>query len=1061
MDQLVMAELINNAALLLVLSVIYEITNFLSAKNRRVQTIFNGLLIAVICIAIMMMPFTFQPGIIYDTRSILISVTALIFGPIPTIITVVAAALFRISLGGTGTLPGIAVIISSALIGLAWRRWLYPKSTKWRWLNIYAMSLVVHLTMLACMLLLPYPDNLTVIGKIAAPVMIIYPVASILLGLLLIRQQDLRRIQEQLKQSEEKFQLLFNQAPLGYQSLDFDGNFIDVNQQWLDTLGYSRKDVIGKWFGDFLSPNYKEAFRKRFLIFKELGQIHSEFEMRHKDGTRLFISFEGKIGYGLDGEFKQTHCILNDITEQKAAEDALRLSEEKFRRLAENISDVIWTTDLNLKTTYISPSVERLFGESVEDHLNRSMDEKFPAETLNKIQSLLSEELEKEKDPTQDNNRTRVIEIEHYRADGTIIWISMHVSFLRDKNGHLAGFQGVTRDISERVRAEKALSHSHNLMRYIIEHSRGAVAVHDRDLKYLYVSQRYLDDYNLKEKDIIGKTHYEVLPGIPQKWREVHQKALEGQILSAEEDSYVMDDGTLAWTRWECRPWYEYDGAIGGIIVYTEFITERKRVEAALQESETRLIAAQKMAHVGNWELNLDTETIWASEESLNIYGIKLISQYLPYDIIKNGALPEYRTFLDNMLSNLITKNEKYNVEFKIKKANTGEERFVHSIAILQSDDAGKPDKVVGTLQDITDRKKAEEGLLYTSYHDHLTGLYNRRFFEDKKTLLDTEDMQPLSIIVSDINGLKLINDALGHDQGDKLIIETAKILQSCCREKDILARIGGDEFSILLPKTEKWAALEILNIIQRTCSAYNQNIANETFHINIALGCGTKETVNESFEQVCKIAEDAMYQRKLLEHKSSHSAIISSIKATMFEKSNETEEHSERLVLLSKMVGNELGLSQSELDHLELYATLHDIGKVGISNETLKKAGPLDEDEWVEMKQHSMIGYRIAMSAPDLAPIAEYILSHHERWDGKGYPQGLAGFAIPLPSRILAVVDAYDAMTENRIYRKALPRAVAIEEIKKNAGVQFDPEISKIFVENVLDKINKENAAN
>jgi HD-GYP domain-containing protein (c-di-GMP phosphodiesterase class II) len=263
------------------------------------------------------------------------------------------------------------------------------------------------------------------------------------------------------------------------------------------------------------------------------------------------------------------------------------------------------------------------------------------------------------------------------------------------------------------------------------------------------------------------------------------------------------------------------------------------------------------------------------------------------------------------------------------------------------------------------------------------------------------------------------------------LIIETAKTIYSCCRKNDILARTGGDEFSILLPKTNKQTALEILNKIQAACSKYNKKYANETSHISLSLGCCTKETADENFEQVCKMAEEAMYQRKLLERKSSRSAIISSIKATMLEKSNETEAHAGRLVFLSRVIGSELGLLQSELDNLELFATLHDIGKVGVNNHILKKPGTLSKDEWDEMKQHSIIGYRIALSAPELVPIADYILSHHERWDGKGYPQGLKGVEIPLHSRILAIVDAYDAMTEDRVYRKALSKEAAISEIK------------------------------
>ena len=353
-------------------------------------------------------------------------------------------------------------------------------------------------------------------------------------------------------------------------------------------------------------------------------------------------------------------------------------------------------------------------------------------------------------------------------------------------------------------------------------------------------------------------------------------------------------------------------------------------------------------------------------------------------------------------------------------------------------------------IHDITKRKMMEDNLLYLSYHDYLTGLYNRRYFEQELKRIDTRSMLPISIIVGDFNGLKLINDAFGHLSGDKLIADTAKTILNCCRDSDILARTGGDEFTLLMPKTNSDAADNILKAIQSACEKYNSAVPDEAFRINVALGFATKDAIDQPLDMVMKIAEKYMYQRKLLEHKSIHSGVIASIKATLFEKNEETEEHCERLVTLSRMIGATLNLSQKEMDELELLSTLHDLGKVGIAEQILNKPGEPDIDEWFEIKKHPQIGYRIANASPELAPIAEYILCHHERWDGAGYPQGLSGEQIPLLSRIIAVVDAYDAMTQDRPYRKKMTVNAAIDEIKGNAGKQFDPVIAKIFVDNI-----------
>lgn len=336
--------------------------------------------------------------------------------------------------------------------------------------------------------------------------------------------------------------------------------------------------------------------------------------------------------------------------------------------------------------------------------------------------------------------------------------------------------------------------------------------------------------------------------------------------------------------------------------------------------------------------------------------------------------------------------------------------------------------------------------------HDTLTGLYNRAFFEAEQKRLDKPEYLPLSIIVGDINGLKIINDSLGHAEGDKLLITIANMIKACTRSTDIVARISGDEFNILLPRTDYEEAQEIISRIHSECDSYNKNVASDLYHISISLGAATKIVEKESLDIVQKIAEDFMYKRKLLEGRSFHSSIISSMKMALFEKSYETEQHAMRLIHLTREVGRAIGLSKSQFDELELFSTLHDIGKIGIDSQILNKPSGLTDGEWVKMRKHSEIGYRIAMASPELMSIAYYILTHHEHWDGNGYPQGLAGDNIPLLSRILSLADAYDAMTEDRPYRKGMSKQSAIEEIRRNSGTQFDPKLAEIFI-NILSQ--------
>ena len=338
-----------------------------------------------------------------------------------------------------------------------------------------------------------------------------------------------------------------------------------------------------------------------------------------------------------------------------------------------------------------------------------------------------------------------------------------------------------------------------------------------------------------------------------------------------------------------------------------------------------------------------------------------------------------------------------------------------------------------------------DEEISYTSRHDFLTGLYNRAYFEEEKKRLDTARQLPFSIIVGDINGLKLINYGFGHSKGDEVLIEVAKNLKSCCSKEAIISKIGGDEFGILLPRTDSQSAQLICNHIYDTCKGHA--LIGSAIYPSISLGYATKMTKTETMDDIFMAAEKSMSKQKLLESKSAHSSIIVSIKAIMHEKSQETEEHADRLIQLSKRVGLAMSLKDDQLNELELLCTLHDIGKVSISYDILSKHGKLSNEEWREIKKHPEVGFRIAQATSDLEPIAEYILCHHERWDGKGYPQGLIGEEIPLLSRIVAIVDSFDAMTSDRAYRSAMTKGEAMEKIRRNAGTQFDPDIAQLFL--------------
>ncbi|NLA27914.1 MAG: diguanylate cyclase, partial [Firmicutes bacterium] len=360
--------------------------------------------------------------------------------------------------------------------------------------------------------------------------------------------------------------------------------------------------------------------------------------------------------------------------------------------------------------------------------------------------------------------------------------------------------------------------------------------------------------------------------------------------------------------------------------------------------------------------------------------------------------------------------------------------------------------KAVSYLADvawtIASRKQSEAKIRYLTFHDKLTGLYNRAFMEEEINRLNSKRQMPVSVIVADVNGLKLVNDTYGHGVGDKMLKAVAGILKRSCRQEDIIARWGGDEFVILLPQTPLAKAREIGKRIMEKCIA----VYIEDVPIALAVGVAVKKDQNSDLTDALKRAEDSMYKQKLLDSKSTKSAVLNALLKTLRAKSFETEEHACRMQMIALEFGEKLGLPDSELNRLSLLITLHDIGKINIPEGILTKAEPLTEEEWEIMKKHPETGFRITRSTEEFAHVAEDIFSHHEHWDGSGYPRGLKGEKIPFLARITAIIDAYEVMTNGRPYKKKLSKEEAVAEIIKHSGTHFDPELAKLFVKKIVE---------
>jgi diguanylate cyclase (GGDEF)-like protein len=361
-------------------------------------------------------------------------------------------------------------------------------------------------------------------------------------------------------------------------------------------------------------------------------------------------------------------------------------------------------------------------------------------------------------------------------------------------------------------------------------------------------------------------------------------------------------------------------------------------------------------------------------------------------------------------------------------------------------DGSGKAHRIVGIAADITDLKLGEEKMKYLSLHDPLTGLYNRIFFEEEISRIEKTRYDSVGILSCDVDGLKLVNDTLGHNQGDNLLVAAARVIRESFREGDLVARIGGDEFSVVLPNTTEPAVENACQRIQEAVAKYNAT--NPELPLSISIGFAVKKGAHRNLKDLFKEADNNMYRRKLYRTNSVRSTIFKTLINTLNARNLIIEKQVIHLEKLLASMAAFIGLSESTTSDLVLLAKFHDIGEVAISDSILFKKGPLTSEEWTEMKRHCEIGFRIALSAPDLIPIADLILKHHEWWDGRGYPLSIKGEEIPIECRLFAIADAYEAMTNVRPYRRALSHEEAIAELLSHSGTQFDPKLLKTFLQ-------------
>jgi len=350
-------------------------------------------------------------------------------------------------------------------------------------------------------------------------------------------------------------------------------------------------------------------------------------------------------------------------------------------------------------------------------------------------------------------------------------------------------------------------------------------------------------------------------------------------------------------------------------------------------------------------------------------------------------------------------------------------------------------------ILDETKIKEKQKKIEYISYHDDLTNLKNRRYFRENLDILERNRIDSIGIILIDLNGLKIINDSFGHDVGDLLLIETAKILIETSKKNYVVARLGGDEFAVVIPKTSEVEVTEFIKEIKEKA----KNLKFKEIGFNFSIGYSIKKESSETVSKVFKDADDNLYKNKILVENSRK--IIYEMLHVLHESYPVEMEHSKRVSKFLGEFASALELPKKKVEELELAGLFHDIGKISIHTDILGKNGSLDEFEKKEVERHPELSFRILNKSARFSKIATYSLYHHERVDGGGYPFGLSGEKIPKESKMISIVDTYDAIISDRSYRKAKPKEKAIEILREISGTQLDKELTEFFIEKVVNK--------
>jgi diguanylate cyclase (GGDEF)-like protein/PAS domain S-box-containing protein len=743
--------------------------------------------------------------------------------------------------------------------------------------------------------------------------------------------------------------------------------------------------------------------------------------------------------------FFMTFGGLKFTRKEKATRDRiekeLRSSNEKLSSVIEGTHVGTWVWDIPTGNIEINARWAQIVGYTLEE-LGSPTIQLFKDFLHPDDLGIVDTQIEELMDGTRDFFEA---ECRMHHKDETWVWVLDRGKITkRSESDEPVVMSGTHADITDAKLAKSALEKSESSHRKLVEHMNQGLLVckvqQDTnnqivDAIVISMNRRFEQIIQISAENIVGSSVEKIFASDKSEWIALfNDVVVSGKPITIERYSSYLDK-QLRISAYSPEP------LLFAAII--DDITESRQTQNQLALQKARLETT--LLSVGDGVITLDRngciEIINNVAQTLTKWHFSEAIGKSYEDIIEFGE--------DDIIKQSIV--QKQSIEAgpnAILIVKSGDTIPIEAIAspIFSSDKS--VDGIVLVFRDCTEKRQKQQNILHLSYSDPMTGLKNRRAFEKESLRLNHVRYCPLVLVIADVNNLKLTNDAFGHDAGDTLLQTVADILRKESRETDIVARIGGDEFVLLLPNTDAEHANSIIERINNSISKAKV----KDMPISVSLGKSIKLIQTDDMDVVFREAEHEMYRKKIADRPQIRKRIIDQLLISLFEQNKEEQTHSEQVSKLCRMIAEHTGLSEDEVDEIGMAGTMHDIGKIALRPDLFKNENHLHDIEKGDVLRHPEIGYNILSAAPHYGVIAEYVLTHHERWDGTGYPSGLKGTTIPLQGRILALADSYAHMTREKPFGAGFTETEALEHLSGESGTKYDPQLIKLFTQLITD---------